>query len=247
MQITSMKYTVAMTTNEIAEQTGKRHDNVLRDTRKMLVELYGLDALLKFEATYDTSDGRVLDCYALPKNEVLILVSGYSIPLRAKIIRRLDELEKNNSINDSSKKEELELQLLGAKYVSEMLDFSKASKLEMVHGIYEDVGVSTRRLPIYTKDVRPTFSAKDLLERFGCGISSIAFNKLMISNGFMEEKTRTASKGKIKTFKILTKKGLEFGQNDTSKYNPREVQPHYYEDRFLELFNILTQEEEVLV
>ena len=85
---------LSMTTMEIAKQTGKRHDHVLRDTRKMLTELYGSDALPKFGERYDAADGNVYDCFALPKNEILILISGYSIPLRAAIVRRLDELEK---------------------------------------------------------------------------------------------------------------------------------------------------------
>ena len=88
---------IGLTTVEIAELTGKRHDNVLRDTETMLTELYGKAGVLRFEATYETK-GREHKCYKLPKNEVLILVSGYSIPLRAAIVRRLDELEKQNKL-----------------------------------------------------------------------------------------------------------------------------------------------------
>lgn len=37
---------------EIAELTGKRHDNVMRDIRAMLVELHGEGGLLSFEDTH---------------------------------------------------------------------------------------------------------------------------------------------------------------------------------------------------
>lgn len=44
---------LAMNSREIAELTGKRHDNVMRDIRSMLVELYceSDGGLLKFEDT----------------------------------------------------------------------------------------------------------------------------------------------------------------------------------------------------
>ena len=82
---------MAMTTNEIAIQTGKRHDTILEDTERMLTELYGIKGCHAYLATYVTK-GKTHKCYNLPKNEVLTLVSGYSIPLRAKIIRYLNKL-----------------------------------------------------------------------------------------------------------------------------------------------------------
>lgn len=86
---------VELTTIEIAELTSKRHDNVLVDTKKMLTELYGEEGFLNFQETYiHPQNKQIYPCYKLPKNEVLILISGYSIPLRAAIVRRLDELEK---------------------------------------------------------------------------------------------------------------------------------------------------------
>jgi Rha family phage regulatory protein len=85
---------VTMTSREIAELTGKRHDNVLRDARAMLVELHGEGGVLSFEATHrDVQNGQEYPVLALPKRESLILVSGYSVSVRAKIIDRWQELE----------------------------------------------------------------------------------------------------------------------------------------------------------
>jgi len=95
-EIMNINKMTGLTTVAIAELTGKEHKNVKRDTETMLTELYGLADLLRFERIYRDSYDREQKCYELPKEEVLILVSGYSIPLRAKIIRRLEELESQN-------------------------------------------------------------------------------------------------------------------------------------------------------
>lgn len=82
-----------MSTMEIADLTSKRHDHVMRDTRKMLTELYGEEAVPKFGGSYVGQDNTRRPCFDLPKRETLILVSGYNIGMRAKIIDRWQELE----------------------------------------------------------------------------------------------------------------------------------------------------------
>lgn len=78
---------LTMSSREIAELTGKRHDNVLRDIRGMLIELYGEDGLLRFEdSRIEPQNGQSYPIFNLPKRETLILVSGYSVDLRAKIV-----------------------------------------------------------------------------------------------------------------------------------------------------------------
>ena len=80
-----------MSSREIAELCDKRHDNVMADIRKMLNEL-GLYAP-DFSGTYTTEQGNQYECFNLPKRECLILVSGYNLKLRTKIIDRWQELE----------------------------------------------------------------------------------------------------------------------------------------------------------
>ena len=85
---------LTMSTREIAELTGKEHRNVLVDTRKMLEELHGEEGMLTFQQTYTNGqNGQTYPMFSLPKRETLILVSGYSLPMRAKIIDRWQELE----------------------------------------------------------------------------------------------------------------------------------------------------------
>jgi Rha family phage regulatory protein len=89
-----------MSSREIAELTGKRHDNVMRDARGMLVELYGENDLLRFEGVYQGGNGERRPCFNLPKRETLILVSGYDLAMRAKIIDRWQELETQHPTSD---------------------------------------------------------------------------------------------------------------------------------------------------
>lgn len=79
---------VVISSREIAELTGKRHDNVVRDIKS---QMNGDE--LKFEGIYLDSMNRERIEYLLPKNEALAIVSGYSFELRMKIINRLEELE----------------------------------------------------------------------------------------------------------------------------------------------------------
>ena len=80
-----------MSSREIAGLTGKRHDHVKRDIESMLAGLK-IDAP-SFGGIYLDSMNREQTEYQLPKRETLILVSGYSVELRAKIIDRWQELE----------------------------------------------------------------------------------------------------------------------------------------------------------
>lgn len=80
-----------MSSREIHERTGKEHFNVMRDIRNMLEEL-GFsreDIALKFEGYYVASNGKRNPCFNLPKRECLILVSGYSVQLRAGMGQRV--------------------------------------------------------------------------------------------------------------------------------------------------------------
>lgn len=80
-----------MSSLEIAELTGKRHDAVLRDIRRLLEDLEVGDH--KFVGTYVSSQGKELPCYNLDWDHTYALCAGYSATLRMKIIRRWKELE----------------------------------------------------------------------------------------------------------------------------------------------------------
>lgn len=135
--------------------------------------------------------------------------------------------------------ETVQCQLMGAETIARMLNYSDASKIDIVSRVYKANNISSDFLPEYVEKARVVFSATELLKKNNYPINVRVFNALMIVAGYLEEKERPSSKG-AKTFKALTIKGLKFGQNDVSPQNKLEVQPHYYEDNFSELYNELT-------
>ena len=76
---------------EIAELTGKTHNMVMRDIRRMCESL-GIPPE-QFCSGYIDQQGKTRSCYKLPAREVKILITGYDVVRRAKVIDRLDELE----------------------------------------------------------------------------------------------------------------------------------------------------------
>ena len=91
-ELINLQNEITMTSLEIAELTSKEHRNILRDIEEQLGQLGGL---LKFEQTYiHPQNKQAYKMYRLPKREVLILIAGYNVHLRAKIIDKLEELER---------------------------------------------------------------------------------------------------------------------------------------------------------
>lgn len=91
-----------MSSREIAELCDKKHAHVMRDIRTMLA------ALSMPEAGYiqnwiDPQNGQAYQEFRLPRDLTMTLITGYSIPLRKKVIDRLDELERRGpsiALND---------------------------------------------------------------------------------------------------------------------------------------------------
>jgi anti-repressor protein len=84
-----------MDSREIAELTGKDHSNVCRDIRGML-ETCGIPRF-RFESGYLDAQGQKRTCYRIPGHELMLLLTGYSVPLRDKVLKRWEELEREAS------------------------------------------------------------------------------------------------------------------------------------------------------
>ena len=84
--------TVTMSSREIADLTGKQHKNVLRDVNVMLDALEKAGSDLSQALRYTDERGRTSEV-RLDRVLTETLLTGYSIPLRYRVVTRLTELE----------------------------------------------------------------------------------------------------------------------------------------------------------
>ena len=89
--------------------------------------------------------------------------------------------------------------------------------------------------------IMKTESMTNLLKQHNAGISTVKANKILVALELLEEKERPSSKypDKIKKFKALTEKGLEFGLNKENPSSPGQTTPYYYVEKFDELMALI--------
>ena len=97
-----IKTAQTMDSREIAELTGKRHADVIRDIESQLSRI-GDER--NFASVYKARNGEDRKCYALPYRETMILVSGYSVELRARVIDRWLSLERKEAARSRAHQE----------------------------------------------------------------------------------------------------------------------------------------------
>jgi prophage antirepressor-like protein len=128
------------------------------------------------------------------------------------------------------------------KFIADDLRVNTASRILMYENYCKDCNIPTNFLPKYELNGnRQLKSLSALLKENDCGMSAKKFNLLLMSQGYLEERERPSSKGSTKKFKALTEKGLKYGENAVSTKNQKEVQPIYYCDTFLELYNSMVK------
>jgi phage regulator Rha-like protein len=236
-----------MSSREISELTGKRHPDVKRDIVSMLAELQ--EDVSTFAHTYLDRSNRSQVEYRLDREHTDCLLTGYSALLRMRVIRRWKELEKQVAV--SPKK------VNGAKVNGEIAIFecftrllkpSPSSQMLMLSKIAANNGLESSFLPGYAIDAPPdatggssleTKPISDLIRENGITSAAAVFNRLLAAQGFIKKCQRNSTKRGIVDFWSITEKGLRFGKNLTSPNNPRETQPHWYVDRFLELAELI--------
>lgn len=85
-----------MLSTEIAALTGKNHQHVMRDIRVIVEQLQkdspNLDSGFK-SSTYLAGNGKQEKCYELDYEATMIVLTGYDVVARAKVIKHWQDLE----------------------------------------------------------------------------------------------------------------------------------------------------------
>lgn len=92
-KITVKNQAVTMSSRDIAELTGKQHKDVIRDIRVMIEALEKDGANLRHQFSEKKDARGYTALFNLSRELTETLITGYSIPLRHRVIRRLHELE----------------------------------------------------------------------------------------------------------------------------------------------------------
>ncbi|MEI7296583.1 Bro-N domain-containing protein [Paraburkholderia tropica] len=202
--------------------------------------------------------GRMRDTRVLTEADVLRLIVNSKLP-SAEAFERwvfeevLPSIRKTGGYQMSSaprSSPKLEAEMAGAELYARLLRPAPSSQVAMIAQIVANNGGDPKFLPAYTIDAAPdqlgassmpTKPLRELLNDHGGKMSAQAFNKLLVEAGYLEERTRPSSTARdgVKSFKAITDAGMRFGKNLTSPSNPRETQPHWYVERFAELYDLV--------
>lgn len=84
-----------MMSTEIAKLTGKRHDHVLRDIRSIIEQLKDSPKLggVFLESEYKAGNNKKEFCYKMDYSASILVITGYSVEARARVINRWQILE----------------------------------------------------------------------------------------------------------------------------------------------------------
>lgn len=130
-----------ISSREIAELTEKQHSHVMRDIREVQKSLKDadertLESMLGGKSTfgltkYKDAQNKNRDEYNLTKKQTLLVVSGYNVVLRAKIINRWEELERENEKLKDMQRQDVESRNYCRYLYRPMSDALKEHRLEL--------------------------------------------------------------------------------------------------------------------
>ena len=137
-QIININKVQTMTSLEIAELTGKQHNDVLKAIRKMEPAWTQVTQGKFSLSTYQDATGRTLPCYSLTKTECLYIATKFNDEARAKLVLRWEVLERQEQ------ERRQQLCLPGPKEILAMADDIIGAGLRMLNADAEDTLTATQ-------------------------------------------------------------------------------------------------------
>ena len=141
---------------------------------------------------------------------------------------------------ERTERDEFDMGMMALDAAARLLNMSEVSKLACLKNLCGEFKVSIAGLPKSLPRPVQILSATELLKRAGKPMSIHQFNQKMLDAGLLEMQTRPSTNGKeTRTFKALTEKGLQYGENSVNPDYPLETHPYYFTDKFSELVQFL--------
>lgn len=148
------------------------------------------------------------------------------------IYRRVFHAARRGELLSTNQQTLLHDKMMAAKWAADFLNLNEVSKLLMAKQILDPLGLPT---PDYVPSKGVKHSAKELLGRNGIQMSVQSLNKALAKAGILKQHTRSGKGGKVHKWYVITNLGKCFGENDICPQNPKQTQPLWYDDMFLEL------------
>lgn len=218
--------TKTMLSTEIAELTGKQHQHVMRDIRAIIEQLKDSPNLDSgFILTeYKAGNGKNEPCYQLDYDSTMIVLTGYDVKARAKVIKRWQELEQQATkpidlmqvLNDPAAMRGLLLNYSEKVIALESKVAEQAPKIETLARLSESDGSlnitnAAKILNVQPKKLFQWLQANKWIYRRAGGSNFIAYQN-RIQSGVLEHKVTTVQlndgSDKITEQARVTPKGL---------------------------------------
>lgn len=233
----------SMSSAEIADLVGSRHDNV-----KRTIESLAAKGIIQLPQTEEVKNhlGQAVNQFVFSgeqgKRDSIVTVARLSPEFTAALVDRWQTLER------AMLSQPVQSKLLGEMAILEcftrLLKPAPSSQMMMLSKIAKQNGLDAGFLPGYAVDAAPgsldgssmpTKALSALLREHGVALSASAFNQVLKAHGYLKRLTRKNSHGSEVAFWSITDMGMQYGKNLTSPSCPRETQPHWYTERFAEL------------
>ena len=206
------------------------------DWIKQRIDQYGFVENQDFEVIHNfvkkPEGGRPTTEYALSINmakELSMVENNEKGRMARKYFIECEKKANTPVLDDFDKK------LKTASWLASYLNLSDASKLLIAQAIAKPFGLP---VPDYVSSKGVHHSASELLKKHSVGMSVVKFNEKLMEKGYLVEATRKGT-SKLHKFKVISGKGLEYGENVVSPKNQNDTQPHWYDEKFEELVSII--------
>lgn len=240
-----------MTSVEISELVGSRHDNV-----KRTIETLAESGVITFPQTEEKpTAGRPVTYFVFSgergKRDSIIVVAQLSPQFTARLVDRWQELEsKIAATPPANLSDGVQASLMLVESMKRTLNLSNSSTLGAYRKIESHFALPSLT-PAYAIDApsdaadgssRTTSALRTILQQRDFPVKvQYAYQRLQ-ELGIVKRMSRPSSRGTEKQFWSITASGLLFGKNMTSPGNPRETQPHFFDSRADELLAMILAE-----